>query len=590
MDPRIVTVAAGAALLLGATPAAAPLAGRSALPGALDPDRVMLSLCGGAADRGAGLRARLQLAAAVAPAAARTAARLTSGLGEVGFPVTANAQARPWFEQGLAQAYGFNHAAAIASFRTAQVLDPRCAMCFWGEALALGPNINAPMAADAVPKALAATRRAVQLAPNASPVEQALIAALARRYATDEGPDRSALDHAYAEAMKAAAARFPADDDVQALAAEAVMDTQPWNYWEADKRTPKGDAGWAIAAVDRVLARNPSHIQAEHLQIHLLEASATPERAEAAADRLATPLAPASGHLVHMPAHIYLRLGRYRDSIRSNVAAAKADEAWFRASGEGGVYRYGYYPHNVHFIVYSAQMGGDRATVLDQTARLKRILDTGAAEKAAWIQSIHAAPYFAYAQLGTPAEILALPAPDPRLPYVNGMWRYARVVARAEQNDASGAQRELAALRRLRETADFSIMTAQGVPGPDLLRLAENVARGRLAYRQGAWDRAIGYYREAMKLEAAVPYMEPPYWYYPVSQSLGAALLKSGRAEEARQAFLQALAQAPNDGWALYGLEQAQLKLGDRSGAEATGGALKRAWLGDPKALRLDRL
>ncbi len=342
--------------------------------------------------------------------------------------------------------------------------------------------------------------------------------------------------------------------------------------------------------VETVLARNTEHPQAAHLYIHLMEDGPEPKRAEAAADRLARPLAPTAGHLVHMPAHIYLRLGRWQDSIRVNVAAARADEAYFKASGDNGLFRYGYYPHNVHFIVASAQMAGDMNTAIREAQRLGTLLDPETSSKIAWIQAIHAAPFFAAAQFASPAQILAMGPPDVRLPYATAMRHYARAVARANQRNRRGFEAELASLRELRETGDFKLMIDQGVPAPELLLLAENVARGRFAQARGRYADAAELYRAAIAIEDKLPYMEPPYWYYPVRQSLGAALYRMGRHAEAREAFLAALARSPNNGSALYGLAATERALGKGAEAAAASAALDRAWLGDRKWLRMDRL
>lgn len=559
----------------------------------LDPLKQLRFSCGGGRERGKLVRARLQLAQASGALAIDgvTRARLMPGLGAVRYGITsADPQAQAYFNQGLAMAYGFNHDAAVEAFRAAQALDPACAMCFWGEAWARGPNINAPMDPAASASTLVALDRAMALRSRASAPERALIEALATRYSADPKADRAALDAAYADAMERVAARFPQDDDVAILAAEAAMDTQPWDYWESDGRTPKGRAGATLARVEQVLARNPTHAQAIHLYIHLLEASAMPERAEAAADRLAAPLVPAAGHLVHMPGHLYYRVGRFRDAIRVNVAAAKADEAYLRTADDRGIYRYGYYPHNVHFIVTSAQMGGDKATAIDQSRRLQRVLGVDVALALPWVQVIWAAPYFAHAQFSRPEEILAQPAPDPRMPYVMGMWRYSRAVAHALRRDEQAFARELAELRRIRETSDFTSMTAGSVPAPDLLQLAEHVARGRLALASRKAAEAAGHFRAAIAIEDRLGYMEPPYWYYPVRQSLGAAQLAQGDAAAARQTFLETLARSPSNGWALYGLAEAQRRLGEHAGRRSTLAAFDKAWLGRREDLSLGRL
>lgn len=503
---------------------------------------------------------------------------------------TRGEQARRYFNQGLVLTYGFNHAGAVRSFREAQRLDPGCAMCWWGEALALGPNINAPMDDRDRTSALAAMDRALALRAHASPLEQTLIDAIARRYSRDAKADRATLDAAYADAMLDVARRFPNDDDVAVLAAEAAMDTSPWNYWEADKRTPVGRSGEAVALIEKVLARHPENLQAAHLYIHLMENSADPRRAEAAADRLAQPLAPSAGHLVHMPAHIYALTGRYADAMRVNVAAARSDEALIRRTDDHSLVRFGYYPHNIHFIVASAQMAGDMDTAIREAGRLRTVLDPDTSARIAWVQAIDAAPYLAMAQFAQPEAILAMPPADARLPYAVAMRHYSRAVAHAERLDRAAFDSELRALAALRASDAFAPMIEQGVPAPDLLLLAEAVARGRFAHAQGRFDEAADHYREAITLERKIPYQEPAYWYYPVSQSLGAALFGAGRFEEASRAFQAALQQTPRNGWALYGLAQSEDALGHESEAAAARAAFQRAWLGDPSWLRMERL
>ncbi len=556
---------------------------------ALDPSRIAEQVCG---ERRAGspLPHNLLFAAAVAaPASAGRTIPLYPDLTASPFPVsTRDAQARRYFSQGLLLAYGFNHAGAVRSFREAQRRDPTCAMCWWGEALALGPNINAPMDDRDRAAALDAMDRAMALRGEATPMERALIEAVARRYSRDPKADRAALDAAYADAMLDVARRFP-DDDVAVLAADAAMNTTPWNYWEADKKTPIGRAGDAVRLVETVLARNPGHIQAGHLYIHLMEA-ADPVRAEAAADRMSSPSAPSAAHLVHMPGHIYQLRGRHADSIRVNVAAARADEAFIRSAGDQGLVRYGYYPHNIHFIVTSAQMAGDMRTAIREARRLRTVLDPATSERIAWIQAIDAAPYLAMAQFAEPRDILTLAPPDARLPYAAAMRHYARAVAYARLRDHAAFDRELAAIERLRTSDALKSLIDQGMPAGDLTMLAELAARGRLAAALGRHDEAIGFYRQAAAIESRIPYQEPTYWYYPVKQSLGAALFQAGRYDEAGEAFRAALMQTPNNGWALYGLSRSEAAQGRQLEAAAARKALSKAWLGDVRWLRMDRL
>jgi tetratricopeptide (TPR) repeat protein len=328
------------------------------------------------------------------------------------------------------------------------------------------------------------------------------------------------------------------------IAAEAAMNTRPWDYWEPDGRTAKPRITQAIRLVETVLARSPGHPQAQHLQIHLLEASADPRRAEAAAERLEAARIDSAGHLVHMPGHIYYVLGRFADSIRANVAAVRADEAYLATAGPNPVYRYGYYPHNVHFLLTSAQMAGDMPTVVAESARLQRIVSPEVSAQLAWLQAVTAAPYSAYAQFGTPEQILALGEADPRLPFVGAMRHYARAVAFARQQRRAEFDAEIAALNAVRTGPALQPMVDQGGPGRDLLDIAEKVARGRWAYAAGRFDEAASHYRAAAAVEARLP----------------------------------------------YGLAETENALGHRPEAAAALSALNRAWLGDQAWLRMDRL
>jgi len=557
----------------------------------LDPSATMAALCGGGS-KSPSMRDRLAMSAALIQAAQTPAGiRLYDSLGKIHFPIsTSKPEAQRYFDQGMGFAYGFNHAAAIASFKEAQRLDPACAMCWWGESLAYGPNINAPLTPDANGLALKAIAEAQQRSASVTPPERALIMALAKRYSADPNAKRPDLDGAYADSMLTVARYYPQHDDISLLAAEAAMDTLPWDYWEPGKQSAKPRLGEAIRLVEAVLARNPEHPQAPHLYIHLMENGPDPKRAEAAADRLSAPLAGDAGHMVHMPAHIYYRLGRWKDSIRVNIAAAHKDEAYIKESNDKGFVRYGYYPHNVHFIVTSAQMGGDLPTAIGEARRLASIVDAGTASQLAWVQAIYAAPYFATLQFAPASDVLEMPEPDPRLAYVQGVRHYARAVAYAQQKNEIGFDKEMRELARVRQADALKAMADQGMPAADLLGLAEHVARGKYASIRGRHLQAVDHFRAAVAVEDKIAYMEPPWWYYPVNQSLGAALYRAGKYDEARQAFMAALAKFPNNGWALYGLAASEQKLGRRAQAAAAMAALDRAWMGDPKWLRMERI
>ncbi|HSC65821.1 MAG TPA: hypothetical protein VLD35_19430, partial [Caldimonas sp.] len=301
-------------------------------------------------------------------------------------------QAQSYFNQGVRLAFAFNHAEAQRAFQAAQRLDPECAMCFWGEALILGPNINAPMVPEANGPALAALARATELKAKAAARDRAMIEALATRYSADPKAERAVLDGAYADAMKEVAARFPADDTVQALYAEAAMDTQPWDYWEAAGARPKGRGAEIVRALETVLRRNPSHAGAIHLYIHAVEASTTPERALPHAKRLAA-LMPGAGHVVHMPAHIYYRVGLYRESLAANQRAIQVDEDYFKTSPSDPMYKAAYYPHNIHFLMVSAQMGGDAKTAIAAAEKLDASMPNEAVQAFAVLQPVKASPY-----------------------------------------------------------------------------------------------------------------------------------------------------------------------------------------------------
>lgn len=515
---------------------------------------------------------------------------LWNDLGALSYPVTtANTEAQKYFDQGLRMATNFNHAEARRAFRKAQRLDPNCAMCFLGEALVLGPNINVPMDPEANAPAIAALKKAQGLAGGASEKEMALIEAVATRYSEDTAAERPKLDMAFAEAMAAVSDKYPDDLELAVLAAEAGMDTQPWDYWEPDGKQPKGRTADVQQRLKNVLAKAPDHPWAIHLYIHLVEASDRPERAEPYADRLAA-LMPGAGHIVHMPSHIYYRVGRYVDSLKVNEAASKVDETYISQSGAMGVYPIGYYSHNIHFVLVSAQLLGDTPTVLAQADKLDKWLSNEVATAIPIAQPVKAAPYFAWAQYGEPDKILALPDPPGAPPYVKAMWHYARGVALAAKKDTTGARKEAEAIQRILAETDWSTLDAWAIPVRPVLDVAQGVVLARIAQAEGDNAAAIGQWRKAAESEDTIPYMEPPFWYYPVRQSLGAALLKDGKPEEAEKEFNAALDHARGSAWALYGLEQAAKNKGDPAAQSKAAGEFAKAWRGDPAFLNLERL
>ena len=530
-------------------------------------------------------------AATPTPAFADIDPPLWDGLGAITYKVTTSSSAaQSYFDQGMRLLYAFNHGEAQRAFRKAQKLDPTCAMCFWGEALVLGPNINLPMQEDAVAPAFAAAQKARELAPNASPREQGLIAALATRYTEDPKGDRVPLDAAYAAAMAQVAAQYSDDSEIAVLYAESVMDVSPWNYWQPGGREPNPPSVPIVPTLERVLAKNPNHPGAIHYYIHAVEASDRPQRAEPYADRLRGAI-PGAGHLVHMPSHIYYRVGRYLDALADNKIAVGVDEKYLaETNAPMGVYRLGYYPHNVHFVMASAQMAGDGPTVIAAAEKLRGLIPDEVARGIAMVQPVKAAPYFAHAQFSAPETILALPDPGDGIPYVKAIWHYTRGIGQVSKHDFTAAAAEANAIEAIERSADFSLLNASAVPAQDVLKLARTVVQGRIAQAQGDFNSAVERFQTAAELQDGLAYMEPPYWYYPVRQSLAAALLQAGRLPEAEEQFQRALKRAPANGWSYFGLLQLHKARGDGAGAAKAEAELARTWVGDRKLLEISRL
>lgn len=505
---------------------------------------------------------------------------LYDNLGHLHLPAgTQNARAQRYFDQGLRWAFAFNHAEAQRAFRAAQQEDPRFALAHWGEALVLGPNINAPMLPEAVAPAWSALAKALELAAAAPAKDRALIAALGKRYSPDAEADRAALDAAYADAMKRVAAQFPDDDTLATLYAESVMDTQPWDYWEAAGTKPKGRAAEAFSALERVLRRHPEHPGAIHLYIHAMESSATPERALPHARRLAA-LMPGAGHIVHMPAHIYYRLGMYREALDINKRAMAADEAYFRSAPSDPLYKSAYYPHNIHFVLFSAQMGGDGDTAIDAAGKLDAALDDDTIARYPLLEPIKAAPYLAHAQFSTPGTVLALESPPGNQVLVSALAHYARALAHAANKDVDAARREIGAIAALENSADFKPYTDWYVPAREIVQTARLVAQARLADAQGDLDGAAEAYRDAIAIEDSLSYMEPPYWYYPIRQSLGSVQLRQGQLDAAEHTLRESLLRVRGNGWALAGLAEVYQRKGNAAAEHRTRQAWRRAWLG----------
>ena len=589
MNNKLFLGAAAAAITLGGvTLSLETFSARDGAAPFLSPLAIARSLCGDNAD---GLAKRRAFFISAAKAYAQEAGEdadssltLRSNLGEISYDITTSKpEAQAWFNQGLAYHYNFNHGEAIKAYKKAQAIDPDCAMCYWAEALALGPNINAPMGDEAVAPAWAAVNKALSLRDKASMKEQALITALGYRYEAQPIPDRAKLDNAFADAMDDVAKKYPDDDLIASLAGEANMDTQVWDYWTDGGRTPKGRTARTLSLFEGVLARNPDYTAAIHLYIHLTEASTDPYRAADYADRLAG-LTPGLGHLIHMPSHTYYRIGRFKQSLDHNIEAVKVDDAYIAEADASILYEYGYFTHNVHFAMTSAQIAGDAETALYMANKLDAKLPIDMAAAAPWVQPIKAAPYYAMVQFSTPDEILAAEDPGDALPFLRGAWMYARGEAFARKGDADAAMAEAESISALIAEADFTPLTGGGVPALDILNVARLTVIARARFAQGDFDTAIEAMEEATAIQEALPYTEPAYWYYPSRQTLAAMLLQAGKAERAEQLFLESLTRSPNNAWVLYGLGEAYKAQGDKNAAKYAAALFKDAWAGPKKA------
>jgi tetratricopeptide (TPR) repeat protein len=491
---------------------------------------------------------------------------------------TSSPDAQRYFDQGMRLLWAFNHDESTRSFARAAELDPKCAICLWGVALTVGPNYNQPMMAKARAQvAWDALQQADALAGGASPAEQALIAALGKRYAgpvaldpSNEGP----LLKAYADAMRTAAQQFPGDDDVQTLFAEALMNTNAWKLWSRDGKPAAGTLE-IVATLEAVLARNPQHPGATHSYIHAVEASPHPEKAVAAAERLG-PMAPAAGHLVHMPAHIMQRVGRYEEAADANRKAAAADTAYFSRTRPPDYYPY-YLGHNYQFLAYATAMEGRRAETLDAVRHLRDAVPESLMLGMAGIDWYGAEEYLAMVRFGLWDELLAVPAPNPQLKALTGGYLFGRTLALAAKGRQADAVQTLAQLEQLANEVPPD-MPAGLSSAKEVLAVAVPLAQGRLAASAGRTDESLRLLADAVAREDALPYDEPADWFFPVRHLLGAELMKAGRAAEAERVYREDLRHNPDNGWSLFGLSQALAAQHKDAAAREAEARFRSAW------------
>lgn len=527
------------------------------------------------------LHATWALSVAAMPMQADTVP-LYDDLGDHHYAVTTSVPAaQAYFDQGLRLYYAFNHQEAIRSFREAQRLDPDCAMCWWGEALAWGPNINLPMDSASEVAAHRAVREARARSADETPRERGLIDALARRYEAVPDPEhRARLDSAWAAALDELARRHPDDHEIAVLRGEAAMDLRPWDYW-TDAETLVPDIARTLEEFERVLSENPDHPGACHFLIHAVEEN-DPERAVPCADRLAA-LMPGAGHLVHMPGHVYIRVGRYVDAIEANRHAVHADETYIRDQRPGmGVYTAGYYPHNYDFMAFAAALAGRAETAVDAAERMAGLIsdEMVRAPGMDFLQLFVTRPLQMQVRFGRWDDVLATPAPPEDLPVARAVWHYARGRAHLGLGDRAAAERELDALRTAVAAPGLAGLTLDVNEAREVLGLGVRVLSGRLAAAAGDHETAVRELREAVGVQDALVYTEPPEWSVPVRHELGAVLLAAGRAEEAERVYREDLTRFPDNGWSLHGLARALRARGRPEEAAEAEEAHRSAWTG----------
>ena len=489
------------------------------------------------------------------------------------------AEAQEWFDQGLQLLYGFNHDEAIRSFERAAALDPTCAMAWWGVGYAHGLHVNnSEMSAEASEAAFTASRQAMDRIAYASPVEAGLIRALQARYAMPVPEDRTPLDEAYADEMEALWRAHPEDADVGTLFAESLMNLQPWDLW-THEGDPKGRTLEIVSVLEDVLRLDPQHPGANHFYIHAVEASPTPERAVAAADRLVD-LVPGAGHLVHMPSHIYTRVGRYADAADANARAIAADQAYFAVAPQPDFYSL-YFVHNVHFLAYAAMMEGRFETAMAAARQLEdEVPEPFLREYVQFADGLMATPLHVLIRFGRWDEVLTEPEPPAFRLLSRAQRRYARSVACSALGRTEQARAEMAAFEELAAEVPEE-WTVGNNPSADVLQLARHMMRGELLFREGRHDEAFAALREGIAIEDALVYDEPPGWMQPVRHALGALLMSAGRAAEAEEVYRTDLERNPENGWSLLGLEQALAALdrdADRAERDALARRRRTAW------------
>lgn len=507
-------------------------------------------------------------------------APLFNNLGTLHFPVTTSSElAQKYFDQGVILAYGFNHEEAFRSFEEVARLDSNCAMAYWGMAYVLGPNINLPMDAGVVHTAHEAIQKAISLLDNETQKEKDFVMALSERYSAEVLEDRTPLDQAYSDAMRNLSSKYPDDLDAATMFAESIMDCHPWDYWLKDG-TAQPWTPELLAVLESVIERNPDHHGANHLYIHAVEASKKPHRGLSSADKLRF-LAPGAGHLVHMPAHIYIRTGKYHEGSLANIRAVKSDEEYINQCNQQGFYPISYYPHNYHFLWATATLEGDSKTAIDAALKTSQKPPDSLMEVCGYqtLQHFATIPLYAYVTFGKWDEILDYPQPQDERPYMQAVWHYARAMAFIAKDELDKASDEITKLSPLTNNKSIEELSIWGINSAGLLvKIAYEVTNGELEAKKKNYEKAISHLTKAVEYESQLRYDEPPTWFYPCRQNLGAVLLEAGKYAEAEKVYKENLEEIPDNGWGLFGLQQALLKQGKSDEAVEVEKRFNEAW------------
>jgi tetratricopeptide (TPR) repeat protein len=512
---------------------------------------------------------------------------LDTGLGLVDHPVTTkNADAQKYFNQGLAYLFAFNHDEGVASFQRAAELDPTLAMAYWGMSLGQGANYNDPGNTERFGKAYVNLQKALELAPKAGEADRAYINALAKRYSKDPNADKAKLAADYRMAMAELVKQYPDDLDAATLYAESMMNLRPWQLWSLDGKPAEGTLE-ILAVLDAVLKRNPNHTGANHYYIHAIEASPSPERGTAAANRLMG-LAPSAGHLVHMPSHIYLRTGEWAEAVKSNDLAIVADRNYISRSGATGIYPLMYYNHNVHMLASSHSAHGNYSGAIKAATELAANVGPNVAGMP-MLEMFMPYPLITLTRFRKWDEVMKYPKPDASMLIATAFWHFSRGIAMADTGKPADAEKELAALRETvkKIPATASLFTT---PATVALKVGEDMLAGEIAQARGDRKAAIDLLRTAVISESKVNYAEPPDWDIPVREWLGRALLRDGQFAEAEKSFREEINRNPRNGRALFGLSEALNKQGKTTAADLVSREFKQAWAGSDTTLTTEAL